>query len=964
MRFVLFAIVLVAAMPALAEPLPISNPRQLTFEGRRAGEGYFSADGKRIIFQSERIEANPFYQMYILDLENGDINRVSNGIGKTTCGWIHSDGHRALFASTQFDPEAQAKMKSELEFRASGQTRRYQWDYDPTYDLVEVDLDKGSYKKLTDIHGYDAEGSYSPDGKRIAFASNRHAYATSLSKDDAERLEREPSYFMDIYVMDADGSNVKRLTDVPGYDGGPFWNKDGSKITWRRFSEDGTRAEIFTMNADGTGQRQITSLGAMSWAPYFHPLGDYLVFATNLQGFANFELYIVDAEGAHEPVRVTERDGFDGLASFSPDGGTISWTSSGTPKKDSQIFLAKWDHEAAKRLLEKSPLRPASAEQGPKDTKAEITAEDLKKYAYALASDEMDGRLTGTDGEHRATAYVAGAFSSFGLTPAGDDNSMFQNFDFTAGVALAEGNALAVSVNGKEETLAIDKNWRPLAFSKTGSADKASVVFAGYGIVAPAGKDRPAMDSYAGLDVKDKWVLLWRGMPGDLSPAQRTELARYSDLRYKASVAKSNGAIGVMFAPPHNEEVIGEGLPRLTYEANSGVSGLPVAAIGKDVSSRMLSVLGDDFAAMNKAIEAGKSGARDLAGVSVSTNIALAFQKRTGRNVIARLELDGLDKGGLPPLVIGAHLDHLGHGETSTSLAKADEKGQIHHGADDNISGVAVLMEVAQKLAADQKAGKVKAVRDIIFVAWSGEELGLLGSTHFAEKLAQAAGAKDLTGVVTAYINMDMVGRLRDKLYIDGIASSTMWSGEIERRNAIIGLPIELSDNTYLPTDATSFYLKGVPILALFTGVHTEYHTPRDTVDRLNYDGMRDIARFVALVAQSRAQTREEPDYIKVARPDRGATRRMSNIFLGTIPDYAKDGVRGVPISGVMKDGPAERAGLMGSDVIVALAGQNLENIYDYVRTLNGLKPGETIDIAVERNGERKTFKITPSARE
>src|SRR5262245_45277967 len=170
MRLVLFAFVLVTATPALAEPSPISNPRQLTFEGKRAGEGYFSADGKRMIFQSERIEANPFYQMYILDLESGDINRVSSGIGKTTCGWIHPDGRHALFASTQFDPEAQAKMKSELEFRASGQTRRYQWDYDPTYDIVEADLEKGSYKKLTDVRGYDAEGSYSPDGKRIAFA--------------------------------------------------------------------------------------------------------------------------------------------------------------------------------------------------------------------------------------------------------------------------------------------------------------------------------------------------------------------------------------------------------------------------------------------------------------------------------------------------------------------------------------------------------------------------------------------------------------------------------------------------------------------------------------------------------------------------------------------------------------------------------------------------------------------------
>jgi Tol biopolymer transport system component len=963
MRFALLAFVFLAAIPALAEPSPIASPRQLTFEGKRAGEGYFSADGKQMIFQSERIEANPFYQIYILDLETGDIKLVSPGDGKTTCGWIHPGGGRALFASTQFDPDAQAKMKAELEFRASGQSRRYQWDYDPAYDIVETDLEKRSYKKLTDSLGYDAEGSYSPDGKRIAFASNRHAYATSLSKDDAERLDRDPSYFMDIYVMDADGSNVKRLTDVPGYDGGPFWNKDGSKITWRRFSEDGSRAEIFTMNADGSGERQITHLNAMSWAPFFHPAGDYLIFATNLQGFANFELYIVDADGAREPVRVTERDGFDGLPTFSPDGGTISWTSTATPKKQSQIFVAKWDHEAAKRLLEKAPLRQAAAAKPMKETTAEIAVEDLKKHVYALASDEMAGRLTGTDGEQRATAYVADAFTALGLAPAGDNGGMFQSFDFTAGVALAGGNALTVSVDGKAQTLAIDTDWRPLAFSRTGSAEKMSVVFAGYGIVAPASGDRPALDSYSELDVKDKWVLLWRGMPGDLSAGQRTELSRYADLRYKASVAKSRGAAGIIFAPPHSGQFT-DGLPRLAYEASSGVSGLPVIAVSRDVSSRMLSILGGDLDAMSKTIEAGRSGGRDLIGVSVSATIALDFQKRTGRNVVARLDLDGLEKGGLPPLIIGAHVDHLGLGETSSSLARADEKGQIHHGADDNASGVAALIEVAQKLAADRTAGKLKGERDVVFAAWSGEELGLLGSTHFAEKMAEAAGAKDLTGLASAYINMDMVGRLKGKVTIGGLASSTVWSGEIERRNAVVGLPVATSDDTYMPTDATSFYLKGVPILAVFTGAHTEYHTPRDTADTLNYDGMRDIARFVALVARSRAQTRDEPDYIKVARPDNAGARRMSNVFLGTIPDYAKDGARGVPISGVIKDGPAERAGLLGGDVIVGLAGQDLENIYDYVRTLNGLKPGETVDVAVERNGQRQTFKITPAARQ
>ncbi len=953
---------LLAALPEIASAGPISGARQLTFEGARAGEGYFSADGKRMIFQSERAEGNPFYQMYLMDLETGDIQLVSPGHGKTTCGWLHPDGKRALFASTQLDPEARAKMRAELDFRASGQSRRYSWDYDETYEIFEVDIETGDYTALTNALGYDAEGAYSPDGTQIVFASNRHAYAEALSEEDAARLQRDFSYFMEIYVMDADGSNLRRLTDAPGYDGGPFWSADGKKITWRRFSEDGARAEVFTMNADGTGERRITELGVLSWAPFFHPSGDYLVFSTNLQGFGNFELYLVDAAGERTPVRVTDREGFDGLATFTPDGKKISWTSNATPEKKSQIFIADWDHEAALRLLDQAPPRQEAGAPAPDEGSTDIAVEDLRRIVTALTSEEMGGRLTGTEGEKRATAYVAEAFAALGLRPSGDDGGPFQSFDFTAGVALAEGNALEVSVDGQMKTLALDEAWRPLAFSRTGSAERASVLFAGYGLVAPAEGERPAFDSYGDLDATGKWVLIWRGMPGDLTNERRTELSRYADLRYKASVAKARGAAGVIFAPPPREG-FEDSLPRLAYEATSGVSGLPVVAVNRAASARMLAILGDDLAPMTAEIEAGESAGRDLIGVTVSASLALDFETRSGRNVLARLELDGLAEGGRPPLVIGAHVDHIGRGETSGSLARGDERGKVHPGADDNASGVAALIEVAQKLTADRAAGRLKGTRDVIFAAWSGEELGLLGSSHFADTMAERAGAENLAGLVSAYINMDMVGRLEDRVIVSGLGSSDIWPREVERRNAVVGLPIVTSDDTYLPTDATAFYLKGVPIFSVFTGAHEDYNRPSDTAEKLNYEGMRDIARFVALVARSRILAEEEPLYIAVARPAGQGGRRMSNIFLGTIPDYASEGQKGVPISGVVKDGPAEKAGLTGGDVVVGLAGQELENIYDYVRTLNGLRPGEAVDITVERKGVRQTFSIEPGVR-
>ncbi|MFN9877943.1 MAG: peptidase M28, partial [Planctomycetota bacterium] len=248
-------------------------------------------------------------------------------------------------------PEAVKKQKDELAARESGTERRYAWDYDETYELYEYDLASKQYRQLTDAKGYDAEGCYSPDGKLVVFASNRRGYSESLDPKTAGIFQRDPSVMSDIFIMNVDGTGLKQLTSEPGYDGGPFFSHDGKKICYRHFDESGAVAEIFTMNLDGSDKKQLTRLGAMSWAPFFHPSGEYLVFATNRHGFSNFELYLVDAAGKSEPVRVTATDGFDGLASFSPDGNTLTWTSNRTSNNSSQIFVAKWNHEAARKAL-------------------------------------------------------------------------------------------------------------------------------------------------------------------------------------------------------------------------------------------------------------------------------------------------------------------------------------------------------------------------------------------------------------------------------------------------------------------------------------------------------------------------------------------------------------------------------------------------------------------------------------
>jgi Tol biopolymer transport system component len=612
----------VVAPPALAEQPErpaheselLSNTRQLIFEGLRSGEGYFSADGNQMVFQSEREPDNPFYQIYLMDLTTGDTRRVSTGSGKTTCAWIHPAGDRVLYASTHEDPEALAKQREELDKRASGQGSRYSWSFDPHYDMYEADLDGRILRKLTDAPGYDAEGSWSPDGKTIVFASNRHAYTPGmLTGAEPPVPEKEASGHMELYLMDADGGNVRRLTDHPGYDGGPFFSADGSRIVWRRFDEQGVVAEIWTMNADGSDQRQVTRLGVMSWAPFFHPSGDYIVFANNAHGYGNFELYLVDAEGQSEPVRVTGTEGFDGLPVFSPNGKRLSWASSRTPDKKAQIFIADWDDAAARRLLglgdAKASERTAAAAAGRADpvagTSPGITAEDLRLHATALASEAMGGRLTGTEGARLATEYVARAMAGIGLQPAGDMGGWFQHYGFTAGVDLAEGNRLSLIEGEVETALALDQDWRPVAFSGNGPVEPAEVVFAGYGLLAPAQGEFPAYDSYQGLDVADKWVAVLRFLPEDITPEHRQALHQYADLRFKAMVARELGARGLILVSGPASQAREELVP-LRSEAGAGAGTLPVLSVSDAVAARLFQTAGRDLTAAQQALDRGE----------------------------------------------------------------------------------------------------------------------------------------------------------------------------------------------------------------------------------------------------------------------------------------------------------------------------------------------------------------------
>lgn len=953
----------------------ISNPRQLIYEGKRSGEGYFHPDGNLLAFQSEREEGNPFYQIYLLDLLSGETALVSPGIGKTTCAFFQPGTSRLLFASTHHDPKAKEKMQAEIDFRASGKQRRYAWDYDDTMDIFSCQQDGTQLVQLTKEPGYDAEASFSPDGKQIVFCSLRSAYERELSPEDKLRLERDAAWFGELYIMNADGSNVRRLTNTPGYDGGPFFSPDGQRIIWRRFDEKGMNADVYTMKTDGTDVRRVTDFKSMSWAPYYHPSGKYVIFTTNKLGFENFELFIVDADGTKEPVRVTFTDGFDGLPVFSPDGTKLSWTTNRGNEKKSQIWLANWNHEAALDAIAKAPLRSsgATADAKPESSATktasapisspstgsvtftpQISVDDLKQEVGWMAAPERAGRQTGTPGAAATAEWLVEYFKSIGLKPVGTasgdgQTAYYQPFEFRAGErVIPEKNSLTV-VASEPKSFALDKNFRPLAFTENGEVE-GEVVFAGYGLSVPEGNGQQRYNSYDGLDVKDKVVLLLRYVPEGVDAKRRAHLNRYAGLRYKVMMARERGAKGVLVVTGPNSPGAGEVLG-LSNDGSSADSGLPAVSINGDVAAALLAPSGKTLKDLQTGLDIENPHAEGgfvLPKTKVKFSTGVEHIKKTDRNVVAALPGTSDEW-----IIVGAHYDHLGIGGSS-SLAKSGEEHQIHYGADDNASGVAVVMELAAALA----SSKTKPQRGIIFALWSGEENGILGSAAFAEKPPVPVEK------IAAYVNFDMVGRLREnKLSMQAVGSSKVWRKLLEKRNVAAGFNLVMQDDPYLPTDVTSFYPKRVPVLNFFTGAHDDYHRPTDTPEKLDYTGMERIAKFAQQIVLDVANASERPDYARVERSDSGGgSRETLRAYLGTIPDYTQE-VKGVKISGVRGGSPAEKGGLQGGDVIVEFAGQKIANIYDYTYGLDAVKIGQPVKIVVERGGKRVDVSVTPEAR-
>lgn len=315
---------------AAAESKHLTNVRQLTFDFARAGEGYFSPDGRSIIYQAEEKDTgNPFYQIFVQDLATGRYRRVSPGVGKTTCAYFAPSGRRVIFASSHLDPDAKAKYAPEYAQRAEdkskGVRRRYAWDFDKFTDIFEADPDGGNLRRLTDAPGYDAEGGFSADGRFIVFCSQRDGH-------------------LQLYVMNADGSGVRKLTDAPNcYNGGPFFSPDGRRVIFRSDRKEKDRLQIYVINADGTGERAVTDKPTwVCWGPFWHPDNRHVIYSGadhGTGGRPNYDLYWLNVDTGRE-TRITHAPGADVLPVFSPDGQRLMWTSTRDGRHPSQLFIA------------------------------------------------------------------------------------------------------------------------------------------------------------------------------------------------------------------------------------------------------------------------------------------------------------------------------------------------------------------------------------------------------------------------------------------------------------------------------------------------------------------------------------------------------------------------------------------------------------------------------------------------
>jgi len=569
----------------------------------------------------------------------------------------------------------------------------------------------------------------------------------------------------------------------------------------------------------------------------------------------------------------------------------------------------------------------------------EITSEEIKQHITYLASDELEGRMTGTEALYKAAEYLKDEFESFGLNPL-FNGSYFQDFPFMEKLELSDKNEFVtefVNVNSPSGRYSkLEQEFIPLSFTDNQSIE-CKVVFAGYGISA---KDLE-YDDYAGIDVKDKIVIVFRNHPDMKSPHSNFE--QYSSLRYKTTNARDKGAKGIIFV--NTSDKTEDPLIELRYDNAAKITGISAVQVKR-------SALG--FIPLTDLQNQIDSTLKPKSFIVEENQLTIELSTEVNEVKGKSVNVGGIIKAAnnkFPDeyLVIGAHFDHLGWGGQN-SLYMGEPS--IHNGADDNASGTTGLLELAEKFSSI----KDKIDRDIVFIAFSGEELGLLGSSYVVNNFPLP-----IENNITM-INMDMIGRLNDKkdLIVYGTGTSSKWKNILDDKNEY-DFNLTFNDEGFGPSDHSSFYGKKVPVLFFFTGTHTDYHKPSDDTDKINATGQEKVLKFVYDVASTIVNSETRPDFISVERKDTG---RMTGtrVYVGTVPDFAGE-VDGYKLGGVTDGSPAAKAGLLAGDIIIKFGDKKISNIYDFTYALGNYVPGDKVKVLVIRGLEELTIEIELGSR-
>ena len=562
-----------------------------------------------------------------------------------------------------------------------------------------------------------------------------------------------------------------------------------------------------------------------------------------------------------------------------------------------------------------------------------------------LASPEMEGRGSGTKGLTRAEHLLEKRYKELGLDPVGV-HQYAQPFTVITGARLKPDNHLMVQSSGAKSDLKVEQDFVPFSFSSSGEF-AAPVIFAGYGVTA----DEFHYDDYAGLDVKDKIVIVLRYEPsGFASKSGSHGLTQHSQLLSKSINARNHGAKALIVL----NGKLGDGeedlLSRFGSVNGPVNAGIVVVQVKNTVADSWFKAAGKSVKEVQDEINAGAKPASFAFpdSLHLSLHVDIETTRATVNNVLAWLPGQSDEY-----IIVGAHYDHLGRGNVD-SLAPS-QIGQIHPGADDNASGTAGVLELARLLAPQR--GQLK--RSILFMNFSGEEFGLLGSAAWVN-----APTRPLEKAV-AMINMDMIGRIQDdKVYIGGIGTGSTFKSVLEqaqKEQAQNGTPfkIEYSASGYSSSDHTSFVLKKIPSLFFFSGLHSDYHKPSDTWDKINAPSAARLLDMVADVVVQLASTQEAPAFQVVAedKPTAGGGGSGYGPYFGSIPDFGQT-ENGVKFSGVKPNSPAAKAGLLAGDILVQFGDKPIKNLYDFTDALRSSKIGDVVEVKVLRDGKPITASV------